>query len=445
MGCKFSVEDTAAMAHASQTYTASDLDALTARLSALMSTFNSTEPALQQGPGMAVVECVEDVGAALVWLVRGGYAPSLEESFLSLSHDVLEAIAHIPPQPNVAQIPMIIGGVFEVRTRAAGPDAHTLCTPRHCRALFTYACNVLLSAAATAQRENVEDEVMSAWSDAASTLCPALMTFFSHHLSLLGELRETVGRPRIAKAALVTRNFAGLMREFMLMLVDEPVLCVLLEKEEGDADGAGGGGGAESFTWARRLQFSGIACNSQLAHTVRRASAAAAAGDESGLVTPRIADIGELLDMNCWTVMHPLSVAAAEAKAEAARAAGRNVRAPNGHRVWREGIPDDIALLNGERVVIFYRGTIGRSDSNSGTFPRIPSGVSAVAGSGGDEFSPSQLKELRKMMEEVPRAEYVDALKQQIGRGGSDGELVGLIEGRPAGDASDQPSYVVLR
>ena len=59
------------MAPASQTYTASDLDALTARLSALISTFNSTERALQQGPGMAVVHCVEDVGAALVWLVRG--------------------------------------------------------------------------------------------------------------------------------------------------------------------------------------------------------------------------------------------------------------------------------------------------------------------------------------------------------------------------------------
>uniref|UniRef100_A0A0G4HG01 Uncharacterized protein n=1 Tax=Chromera velia CCMP2878 TaxID=1169474 RepID=A0A0G4HG01_9ALVE len=212
-------------------------------------------------------------------------------------------------------------------------------------------------------------------------LCPPGMVFLSRHLDLLARWRKE--NPQVSVLP------KSMLRELLNMLVDESVLFLHFDTT------------SQRFTYGQRVKWRGPSCNGEMR-------------DEVQAVFPELIRPGVNMEMVNWTAMKDIPHTVAMS--------GQGVQSP--HRIWMEGIPADIAELNGEKVVIFFQGSIARSMAGTHTFCRIPCTLTVD----GPSLTSEQLTELMTSMRAAPADVQLAALRHQKGTGGSDGLIEALIQ-----------------
>lgn len=183
----------------------------------------------------------------------------------------------------------------------------------------------------------------------------------------------------------------SMFREFLKQLIDEIVLCAFVETQEKQPP---------AIPYAQRVTFTGLASNFEFAQW-----AVLSEGMPSN-----VQEIGSNIQMQCWTALYFNQ--------------GWNY-APVTHRIWHEGIPDDVAPWNGERVILFHASDTGGSLLfHEKLFPQII----LEATSKGPPLNDTELEKLTKQIQDADEEDVIKALKHQQKRGGDDDSLQACID-----------------
>uniref|UniRef100_A0A0G4F976 Uncharacterized protein n=1 Tax=Chromera velia CCMP2878 TaxID=1169474 RepID=A0A0G4F976_9ALVE len=215
------------------------------------------------------------------------------------------------------------------------------------------------------------------------TLCPPSMTFLSRHLDLLASWRKT--HPRVMHMITLGN---GMLRELLLMLVDEEILFLHWDETKG------------GFDFGQRVRWRGLFSNADMRLQAQQ-------------FFPSQMRPGGFMEMMCWTaVKQPQHLSGAQLMRSA-------------HRVWGEGIPNDIASFEEcGKVVVFFKGAVERIENGAHTFPAIRSLAEAV----GSPLNEKALVSLKGRMVEASDEVFASSLEHQMERGGSDDLLKPLVD-----------------
>jgi hypothetical protein len=258
-----------------------------------------------------------------------------------------------------------------------------LATKEHCGFLFHNVANYLRHREKCLAEESSTEQV-----DALlQAFCPPLMVYFAKNLSLLKELREDA--PDVVSALQTWRRPVAMIRRLLLQAVDETILLAWVEKSRDDAK--------PTIRYAQRVKFTGLYVNKDLVEW--------ATSKEAGL-DPKIAEAGTSIEMSSWTGLID--------EEEGIMSSGET-QAIKPHRIYQEGIPDDIPTLNGERIVLCYKGLIERKMSGK-VFPAIE----LKALKEGEQLTDAELDELQQQIEAATDAKVEAALGHQMQRGSND-------------------------
>jgi hypothetical protein len=260
-----------------------------------------------------------------------------------------------------------------------------LCSEGHCQLLFSNVVSFL-----EYRKHCIEtDEDTDGVDQVLRLLCPPLMAFFSQNLSLLAQLRSEEESKQSLDGLNEYKHATKMIRQFLKQLVDGTILCVFVEKTDGETP---------KISYAQRVKFTGVCANQELAHWAMG----------SGGLCQDLLEIGTEIEMDCWTAL---------------RFDGALEQMDSAHRIFQEGIPDDIAPLEGEKVVLFHRGKMNRFVAGK-VFPLIEMKAELV----GSKFTEKELEELQQRITSASTQGVVRALQHQLARGGRDGDLRVLID-----------------
>jgi hypothetical protein len=262
-----------------------------------------------------------------------------------------------------------------------------LVTKEHCGFLFHNVSNYVRLREKCLEKGSPTDQVDTILQDC----CPPLMVFFAKRLSVLKELRED--SPDIVEALQVWRRPIAMIRRLLLQTVDEAILLAWVEKKKDDEK--------PTISYAQRVKFTGLYVNKDMAEW---------ATSKEACLDPKLADAGKLIELCSWTGMIDTE--------EGILCSGES-QAIKPHRIYQEGIPDDIPTLDGERIVLCYRGMIERTMSGK-VFPRIE----LEASTEGERLTDTELKDLQMRIHNASDDEVRAALSHQMRRGSSD-EMIG--------------------
>ena len=252
-------------------------------------------------------------------------------------------------------------------------------TKEHCGFLFHNVCNFLASRKQCLENGESTDKL-----DAIlQAFCPPLMVYFGKNLESLDTLRKD--EAETMESLITYRKPITMIRRFLLQSVKETLLLAWFDKAQ------------SQITFAQRVEFTGLYVNKDLA---------AWAVSESAGLDPKFIDAGARIEMAGWTGL----------KEEDFPTENASVHVP--HRIYQEGIPADIPTFKGEKVVLFYEGSIERRLSGK-VFPVVE--LKAVKKD--SPLSTAELEDLNKKIHSASPLEVRDALSNQLHRG-ADNDII---------------------
>mmetsp|Transcript_3088 Transcript_3088/g.4541 ORF Transcript_3088/g.4541 Transcript_3088/m.4541 type:complete len:442 (+) Transcript_3088:752-2077(+) len=221
------------------------------------------------------------------------------------------------------------------------------------------------------------DESIDHMNDAMNDLCPPMMAFFSPKIALFKQLRNefnhVVNLAQQKKTALVP----GMMREILLQPIHEKFLFAFVNVDNDP----------NKIETARKAIVTSVTDNRRLVFLMREKLKSAK-------------PLGSKLEMSAWTALRDRSV--------------QKMASP--HRIFQEGIPADIPLLDGYRVVLYHMGQISRGWNADPTFGKIREIVEMDSVS----LSAEECVEWTNRMLNSSMEEYVLGVRHQMRRGGMD-------------------------
>ena len=221
-------------------------------------------------------------------------------------------------------------------------------------------------------KEQPNSPTVQAYDAIIQSFCPPLMVYFSKHLDELQRLRKD--NDIIVPVLQHWRPASSMIRRFLLQSINEKFLIVFMEN------------GAICF--AQRVEFSGLYVNKDLYEWIV---------ESKDLDCPLFAQAGKNLRVSAWTSL--------------LKDITENV-----HNVHPQGVPDDIPILDGERIVICEKGEEELNLPKGKIFPL----VSLQAKKKGDPLSESDVQVLQTRLSEALDSDIHAALQHLLGRGYKD-------------------------
>jgi len=192
-----------------------------------------------------------------------------------------------------------------------------LTTPSHAKALFASVKHHL-------QYSELDEADEDELAETLQQLCPPLMTFFPGYMELLKELLKELREEPDAKSAMPAASLCPMLREFLNQPIQEKFLFAYVDVGAKDK--------GQTISFAQKALVTSVTDNGRLAWFVSQSFEFAE-------------QQGNKLEMDSWAALR----------------AGRVQAEPfSPHRIWVEGIPDDIPVLDGYRIVIFHVGAYQR-------------------------------------------------------------------------------------
>ena len=254
----------------------------------------------------------------------------------------------------------------------------SLRSKEHCGFLFRNICNFLVfrqKSLANGESTDHVDAILQAF-------CPPLMVYFGKDLSLLDAFRRQ--EKEILESIKMFQRPITMIRRFLLQTVKETILLCWVEREGAD--------GPAKITYAQRVEFTGLYVNKDLA---------AWAVSQTASLDSKFADAGAMIEMECWTALRDHEYGC---KSDA--------RPTKPHRIYQEGIPNDIASLDEEKIVLCYCEMVERPMAGK-VFPVID----LEANKKGAPLEQVALDALNQKVKSSPMSIVEEALKYQLQRG----------------------------
>jgi len=258
-----------------------------------------------------------------------------------------------------------------------------LCTKEHCGFLFTNFQNYVVYR--QKQQANIQSTGTERIDAILQSFCPALMTYFCKNLGLFKELREEA-KDIIGSLERWSRPIT-MIRRFVLQAIDETILLAFVEKDSDES--------ITKITYAQRVNVDGL-------YVIKDLAEWAITSEESKFV-----EVGNSIEMSSWTGLRD--------NEEGIMCKGEE-KLMKTHRIYQEGIPNDIPTLEGEKIIIFYSGKMKRVMNANKVFPMVVTKISKE----GTSFSDAELTELQKKIQDASSEDVQTALEHQIGRGSND-------------------------
>lgn len=232
-------------------------------------------------------------------------------------------------------------------------------------------------------------------------LCPPLMVYFCKRLSVLAKLRQE--NPDIPQILQVWQRPIDMIRRFILQAIDETILIAWVEPTTSTEDASDNIISSFSITYGQRVTVSGLYTVKDLVEWIR--------SNLDDCACFRKAE--KNIELSSWTGLYDLEGGIGRNESERIKP----------HRIYQEGSPDDIPLLDGYgRIIMCYKGDIERNMKGK-TFPMIDLKVAKQ----GTALSKEELLVLEGEIRNASTQQVETALEHQMRRGSKDGMIQQVI------------------